>query len=30
MTWFKKDKRIIWAENQGEAEKLIKKFLEKK
>jgi tRNA dimethylallyltransferase len=27
MTWFKKDKRINWIENQKEAQKLIKKFL---
>lgn len=30
MTWFKGDKRINWVENQKEAEKLIKKFLENK
>ena len=28
MTWFKKDKRIIWVKNHREAEKLVKKFLE--
>lgn len=28
MTWFKRDKRINWVENQKEAEKLIKEFLE--
>ncbi len=27
MTWFKRDKRIHWVEDQKEAEKLIKKFL---
>lgn len=27
MTWFKKDKRIIWVKNRQEAEKLVKKFL---
>lgn len=27
MTWFKRDKRIHWIENQREAEKLVKKFL---
>lgn len=27
MTWFKKDQRIHWIKNQGEAEKLIKDFL---
>lgn len=30
MTWFKKDKRINWIKNYSEAEKLIKRFLEKK
>lgn len=30
MTWFRGDKRINWVENQKEAEKLIKKFLENK
>ncbi|MEK9134866.1 MAG: tRNA (adenosine(37)-N6)-dimethylallyltransferase MiaA [Patescibacteria group bacterium] len=28
MTWFKKDKRIIWLKTQKEAEKLTKKFLQ--
>lgn len=27
MTWFKRDKRIIWIENQKQAEKLVQKFL---
>ena len=30
MTWFKRDKRIIWVKNYKEAEKLIKKFLKNK
>jgi len=30
MTWFKRDKRIIWLKNQKEAEKLVRKFLENK
>lgn len=30
MTWFKKDKRIRWIKNDGEAEKIIGKFLNKK
>jgi len=30
MTWFKKDKRIHWLEEYREAEKLVKKFLQKK
>ena len=29
MTWFKRDRRIIWIKNQKEAEKLVKEFLEK-
>jgi len=29
MTWFKRDKRINWIKKQPEAEKLVKKFLEK-
>lgn len=29
MTWFKKDKRIIWVKDYKKAEKLIKNFLEK-
>jgi len=29
ITWFKSDKRICWIKNRKEAEKLIKKFLEK-
>ena len=29
MTWFKKDKRIIWIKKQKEAKKLVKMFLEK-
>jgi len=29
MTWFKKDKKIIWVKKQKEAEKLVKMFLEK-
>jgi len=29
MTWFKRDKRIHWIKKQPEAEKLVKKFLEK-
>lgn len=29
MTWFKRDKRILWVKNYQEAEKLAKKFLEK-
>lgn len=29
MTWFKKDKRIIWIKNQREAKKLVKEFLKK-
>jgi len=29
ITWFKKDKRIIWIKNQKQAEKLVKEFLEK-
>jgi tRNA dimethylallyltransferase len=28
MTWFKRDKRIIWVKNQKEVEELVKKFLE--
>jgi len=28
MTWFKRDKRIHWIKNSGQAEKLAKKFLE--
>lgn len=27
MTWFKKDKRIVWIKNQKETEKLVKEFL---
>ena len=27
MTWFKRNKKILWIENQKQAEKLIKKFL---
>jgi len=27
MTWFKKDKKILWIENQRQAEKLIRNFL---
>jgi len=30
MTWFKKDKRILWVTTYKEAEKLVKKFLEEK
>ena len=30
MTWFKRDKRINWIENQKQAEKLLKQFLKKK
>jgi tRNA dimethylallyltransferase len=30
MTWFKRDKRIIWVKNQKEAEKLVKEFLKSK
>lgn len=30
MTWFKRDKRIRWIENQKEAENLIKKFVKEK
>jgi len=29
MTWFKKDKRIIWVKNQKEAETLVKNFFSK-
>jgi len=29
MTWFKKDKRIIWIKKPKEAKKLVKMFLEK-
>ncbi len=29
MTWFKRDKRICWVKNKGEAEKLLKKLLKK-
>ncbi len=29
MTWFKKDKRIIWIKNQSQAKKLVKDFLKK-
>jgi len=29
MTWFKRDKRIIWIKNYQEAKKLVKKFLRK-
>jgi len=29
MTWFKRDKRIIWVKTQKEAEKLVKNFLQK-
>lgn len=28
MTWFKRDKRIIWITNYNQAQKLVKKFLE--
>jgi hypothetical protein len=30
MTWFKKDKKIIWIKEPREATDAIKKFLEKK
>jgi tRNA dimethylallyltransferase len=29
MTWFKKDKRIHWIENENQAKELIKEFLKK-
>jgi tRNA dimethylallyltransferase len=29
MTWFKKDKRIVWIKNENESVKIIKKYLEK-
>jgi len=29
MTWFKKDKRIVWIDNKKTAETLVKKFLNK-
>ena len=29
MTWFKRDKRIVWVKNKKEAERLVRKFLEK-
>lgn len=28
MTWFKRDKRIVWVKSKGEIAQLVRKFLE--